>query len=370
MSEHLSTPARRRVVLACSKRTWDNFRSDEQLERLSELAELHFEPVDIPSGWTEHPPSAPEAETRVISAAKGADALLVCHGSPMISGELLDEVPTVRFVGELEGDRFAARIDLQACWDRGIRVVDTNNSMSYPVAEWALALTLMGLRDYGTIWRKMIVDRATPQHGPLRSDFSFEQGELSYKTVGLIGLGHIGRRLVELLRPFHVEIYAYDPYVPVEIADACSLTLTSLENVLGLSDVVCCLVPITPATRGLIGAEQLCLLRPGAVFVNVSRGAVVDHDALLERLRLGDIVACLDVFDPEPVPSDSPFLDLANVLLSPHIGSATRACGPRSFRLMVDELERHFAGHRTRFDLLPRTLENRRGLAPGSVPNT
>ena len=129
----------------------------------------------------------------------------------------------------------------------------------------------------------------------------------------------------------------------------------------------CRLLPLAAHSRdpGAAGAEQIALLKAGTVFVNVSRGAVVDHGALLERLRRGDIVACLDVFDPEPVPAGSPFLDLPNVLLSPHIASAT-AASPRSLHLMVDELERHLAGHETRFDLLPRTVENRRGLPPGS----
>jgi phosphoglycerate dehydrogenase-like enzyme len=362
----VNRPPPTRVVVACSGPTWDRFRSEHEVRRLEQLAELHVEPVDVPSGWTEPPPGAPEAEARVVQAAQGAVALVVCHGSPLIGGELLDQVPTVRFVGELEGDRFASRVDLPACWDRGIRVVDTNNSMSYPVAEWALALTLMGLRDYGSLWRRMVVDRAPVEPGRPSYDFGFAHGELTGKTVGLIGFGHIARRLVELLQPFHVKVFAHDPYVPIEVGDAYSVVLTSLDNVLALSDVVCCLVPITPATRGLLGASQIALLKPGAVFVNVSRGAVVDHSALLDRLRGGDIVACLDVFDPEPVPAGSPFLDLPNVLLSPHIGSATAASSPRSFRLMVDELERFLAGHETRFDLLPRTLENRRGFPPGA----
>jgi len=117
----------------------------------------------------------------------------------------------------------------------------------------------------------------------------------------------------------------------------------------------------------MLGREQFARLQPGCVFVNVSHGKVVDHEALLERLRHGDIVACLDVFDPEPVPVGSPFLKLPNVLMSPHIGSATSGCDSRRIRFMIEELERHLAGHQTRYDLFPRTIENRRGLAPGSL---
>jgi len=134
--------------------------------------------------------------------------------------------------------------------------------------------------------------------------------------------------------------------------------------VLTMSDVVVCLAPITPATRGMLGAREFGLLRDGATFVNVSRGAIVQSDALIEALRDGRIVAALDVFDPEPIPDDSPIREMRNVFLTPHTASATMATRSRNFKIMVDELERFFAGHETRYDLLPRTIANRTGQAP------
>lgn len=107
------------------------------------------------------------------------------------------------------------------------------------------------------------------------------------------------------------------------------------------------------------------MLRPGSVFVNVSRGPIVDPDALIARLRRGDIVAGLDVFDPEPIPADSPIKTLPNVFLSPHIAGVTAASRPRFFALMVDELDRFFHGDETLYDLRPQTLANRRGEPPG-----
>jgi phosphoglycerate dehydrogenase-like enzyme len=93
----------------------------------------------------------------------------------------------------------------------------------------------------------------------------------------------------------------------------------------------------------------------------VSRGAIVDSDALVERLKKHDMIACLDVFDPEPVPADSPVRDMHNVFLTPHVAGVNVLGGPRFFSLMTDEMERFFSGHETRYDLLPRTLANRRG---------
>ncbi len=276
----------------------------------------------------------------------------------------MDACPNLRFIGELEGDRFARRIDVEAAWERGIRTVDTTNGSSYGVSEWALAMAMIGLRNAGSLFRRIIVDRQAEFHSTFRDDPGFQRGELTGKTVGLIGCGIIGRRLLELLEPFHTTTYVYDPYVPRELADVYGVTFTSLDNVLSLSDVVICLAPITPATRGMLGAREFDLMRDDAVFVNVSRGAIVQTDALIAKLREGKLIASLDVFDPEPIPVDSPIRDLPNVFLTPHIAGVNAAGGPRFFRIMVDELERFFGGHETRYDLLPRTIANRTGAPP------
>ena len=120
----------------------------------------------------------------------------------------------------------------------------------------------------------------------------------------MIACGHVGRRLLELLEPFHCEVLVYDPHAPAVLAEIYELTLTSLDNVMSSSDVVICLAPLTSETRGLIGREQVEAMRAGTVFVNVSRGPVVQTAPLVERLERGDIIACLDVFDPEPIPMD------------------------------------------------------------------
>src|SRR6185295_9995760 len=115
---------------------------------------------------------------------------------------------------------------------------------------------------------------------------------------------------------------------------------------------------------GMIGAAELEWLPADSVFVNISRGPIVVSDALIERARRGDIRVSLDVFDPEPIPADSPIRDLPNVFLSPHIAGVTAACRPRFLTYMVDEIERFVAGHETMFDLTPRVLANRRVSAP------
>ena len=119
-------------------------------------------------------------------------------------------------------------------------------------------------------------------------------------------------------------------------------------------DVVICLAPLTTQTRGMIAAGQVSAMRPGTVFVNVSRGLVVQTSALVERLVRGDIIACLDVFDPEPIPVDHVVRTLPNVFLTPHIAGVTAACEPRFFDYMVDEVLRALEGYRPRHELIPR----------------
>ncbi len=351
------------VVLACNAGVRAGVPAAAQIERLQTFADFRYVEFDRPSDYTTPPPPDAAEDLRLIEAIGGADALVVSIGSPRITGDILDACPNLKFVGELEGDRFASRIDVAAALDRGVRTVDTTNGSSYGVAEWALAMTMIGLRNAGEQFRD-IIERRPPFHATPWEDRVIKPDELTGRTVGLIGCGIIGRRLLELLEPFHTATFVYDPYVPRELADIYDVTFTSLDSVLSRSDVVVCLAPITPATTGMLGAREFGLIREGGVFVNVSRGAIVQNDALFDRLRQGNLVACLEVFDPEPIPDDSPIRDLRNVFLTPHTAAATQSTRSRNFKIMVDELERFFDGHETRFDLLPRTLANRTGAPP------
>lgn len=297
---------------------------------------------------------------RLRDALAGADALVVCQGAPRVDAAMLAAAPRIRFIGELENDRFAERIDLAAAADRHVKVVDTTQGSSYPVSEWALAMMLISLRNAGAFYRRLVANELVRQ---TREDFSYLHGELTGKRVGLIGCGHIGRRLLELLRPFRVDVRVHDPYIPKEIADIYDFTWTSLDYVLSSCDIVVCLAPLTPGTRGMLGSRELGLLPSGTAFVNVSRGAIVDSTALVERLRRGDITAGLDVFDPEPIPVDHPIRELPNAFLSPHIAGVTAASRPRFFALMVGELDRFFHGHATRYDLDTGTMANRQATS-------
>jgi phosphoglycerate dehydrogenase-like enzyme len=338
-----------RVVITFTERLRPAYLAEVDLERLRAFAE----PVWVPSeGQTVSP--------ALVDALAAAAAAVVSQGAPRFDAGLLEHAPHLRFIGELEGDRFAQRIDVEAARARGVVAVDTTNGSSYPVAEWALALMMVALRDAATYFRRLVAGEEVQKD---RQNPGYIYGELTGKRVGLIGCGHIGRRLLEFLRPFRVEVRVYDPYLAPEVADIYEFLQTSLEHVFTESEVVVCLAPLTPRTRGMIGRRELEWLQPNAVFVNVSRGAIVDSPALIERLKRGDGVrAALDVFDPEPIPVDSEIRRLPNVFLSPHIAGVTAASRPRFFALMVDELDRFFHGYQPRYVLHERSLANRRGV--------
>jgi len=344
-----------RILLACNQWVRDNYLAPVDIERLESFAQWEWFPCE--GGGIYDTNQNPEAAAQLRAHITNADGMILCHGAPTITPEILDAAPNLKIIGELEGDRFASRIDLDAAWTHNIRTVDTTNGSSYPVAEWALGLILVTMRNAGAQFRRMI----SGESGWQRDELEKSRGMLTGKRVGLIGGGHMGRRLIKFLRPFETEIWVHDPYLPRELAEALGFLQTSLDNVLSKCDVVVCLAPLTPKTRGMLGQREINLMPPGTVFVNVSRGPIVDSAALVERLKRGDIFAGLDVFDPEPIPSDHELLKLTNVFVSPHIGWYSGDKHPHFFNLMVDEFDRFFHGHETWFDLTPRSQANRKG---------
>ena len=356
------TGNRPKVGLASSAEVRETYITDDDLERLEHVADFRWQEFNEETSWDSPPESSEQVLKEFAKFAEDLDALIVCHGSPRVEESLLASSRRLTLVGELEGDRFAQRIDVEAAIKRKVNAVDTTHGSSYPVSEWALGMMLIGLRNAGAHFRRLESGElwGTPEQRDSAPEFARNE-ELTGRTVGLIGAGYIGRRLIELLKPFNVRILAHDPYLSADLAVSLGFTLTSLEAVLSEPEVVVCLAPLTPGTRGMLGRNEISSLRSGAVFVNVSRGLIVDSEALVERLAVGDITACLDVFDPEPIPVDSPIRAMPNVFLTPHIAGTTKRSYTRFFTEMVNELERHFAGHETLHNLTLRTLANRRG---------
>ena len=348
--------AKLRVGIACREDVREGYLAQADLDRLGLIADVSVETFEVQGELWGQIPVVREFDDRLAEFAADKDVLIVFHGAPRVTARVLAGAPNLRMVGDIEGDRFAGRIDVAAARAAGVIAVDTTHSSSWPVAEWTLALMLICLRQNARFRQVIAGDDMTPHD--YRS--SPPGRELTGKTVGLIGFGHIGWRLREFLVPFETPVIAFDPYAPRELADALHVDFASLDVVMGC-DVVVCLAPATPATHGMIGERELSLLRPDAAFINVSRGVVVNTDALVARAAKNDAWFGLDAHDPEPIGIDSPLRTMPNVFISPHIAGVTVEAQPRFFTLMVDEIERLGAGCEPRAQLTERVVAGRRG---------
>lgn len=273
-----------------------------------------------------------------------ADVDMIFSGwkGPCLSDELFELAPKLKAV--FYGAGSVGYILTPAVWERGIVVTTAAEANAIPVAEFTLATILFSLK-HG--WRLAQQSKKLRMH----PDRNHAPGAFR-STVGLISLGAIARKLLELLRPFDLNVIVYDPFLAEPEAAALDVELVSLEAVFERSDVVSLHTPSFPETRGMITGEHIASMKPGATFINTARGELVREEEMIEVLsRRPDLQAVLDVTSPEPPAANSPLYNLENVLLTPHIaGSAGNECR-RMGRYMVDELQRYLTGQPLKYSL-------------------
>ena len=206
-------------------------------------------------------------------------------------------------------------VDIDAATRAGITVVNAPTGNTIAAAEHTLALLY-------ALARKIPAADASVRRGEWKRA-PFTGTELRGKTLGIVGLGKIGQSIAVRARAMEMTVLAADPYVSVEAASHVGAELVALEPLLDRSDVVSVHVPMTRATRGLIGPAALARMKRGSLLLNVARGGVVDEAAVAEALRSGQLGgAAIDVFDREP-PTGSPLLEAPNTILTPHLGAST-----------------------------------------------
>ena len=253
-------------------------------------------------------------------------------GCPMLDSTVLADATDLELVTHIGGSVAAfATPDL---YDRDITICSAIRVMGQFVAEGILAYMLAGLREVPALDTEL-------KSGDWSNDRR-RTSSLFETTVGFVGLGTVGRALLDLLKPFSVEILVYDPYVSASDLSGYDHTrLVDLDTALSESTVVSIHAAKTPETIDLLDANQLAQLPDGALLINAARGAIIDEEALIAELRTDRISAALDVFEEEPLAQDSPLRSLDNVILSPHVaGSPTRE---RMAAAMLDEIERFIA---------------------------
>ena len=236
-------------------------------------------------------------------------------------------------------------IDLRAAKERGIPVANCPDYGSGTVADHAFALLIALAR------RLTLQDADFRRNGWYWPDERYCGVDLEGKTLGIIGLGRIGRKMARRAAGFEMRVVAYDPYVDVNSVDVdgCDLRFVSLEELLASSDFVSVHCTLTPETRQLLGERQLRAMKPSAFLIDVSRGAIIDESALVRGLQEGWIAgAGLDVFPDEPLADQHPLLSLPNVILTPHLAWYTWEAAARQSQQAVDAVLDILAGRRPR----------------------
>ncbi len=267
-------------------------------------------------------------------AAGRVDAIYT-YGHPTVDTAMLDRFPGLKLVSNFGVG--VDHIDVNAATARGIPVGNTPGILDGATADLAFALILAAGR--------RVVEGDRYARGPdfTRYDPSFILGrEVHSSTLGVFGMGRIGRQVARRANGFGMTVLYHNRHRSDEAEIALGARYATKDELLATADFVVLTVPLTPETRGFIGRAELARMKPTATLVNVARGAVVDKDALAEALAAKRIfAAALDVTDPEPLPRNHPLLTLDNVIITPHLGSATEETRRRMAELSVANL---FAG--------------------------
>lgn len=273
-----------------------------------------------------------------LQSLPGADCILA--GGMRYDSAIMDRAPNLLVISRM-GIGFE-NIDLRAATERGIAVTYTPEGPTIATAEHALALMLAIAKDLKKASHGLVHDRRPDYYG------RHSAVEIHEARVGLVGLGRIGSHVARILSAAGARVGAYDPYISESRARELGVErAASLQTLLQESDIVSLHLPLNPSTRHVIRAETLAQMKQGAILVNVSRGGLVDEAALLESLDRGHLRgAGLDVTDPEPAEADNPLLHRNDVIVTPHVGSATYTGKRRILSMAIDNLRLSLNGER------------------------
>ena len=287
-----------------------------------------------------NPTDARYSSEDVAERIAGADALITGWGAPNLTAEVMAKADRLKLIAHSAGSvQGLLRDVIGEVRDRGIRVFSARRGIAYNVAEATIGYMIALSRRW--------IDHATHTRGGgwHHPDFPRNNQGLRGATVGLLSASAVAREVIPLLAVFNTRVLVYDPCLSDYEAGALDVErVDDLDEMFARADFVSLHAPSIAATRHMVGKRQLALLRDGAVFINTSRGTVLDHDALTEVARGGRIQVALDVTTPEPLPSDHPLRGLPNVHITPH----TAGCGYYGYAKIgeatVDAVEAFFAG--------------------------
>jgi D-3-phosphoglycerate dehydrogenase len=269
----------------------------------------------------------------LLDAIKGADALII-RSATQVTAEVLAAATDLVVVGR--AGIGLDNVDVETATSRGVMVVNAPQSNVISAAEHTMALLLAQARNVPQAHAALTAGRWERSR--------WEGVELANKTLGIVGLGRIGKLVAQRALAFGMRLVAYDPYVSPERARQMSVELLSIERLVAEADFLTVHLPKTPETVGLIGKELLTYARPELRIINVARGGIVDEEALAEAVREGRIAgAALDVFSTEPT-TDSPLFGLPSVVVTPHLGASTREAQDKAGDTIAEMVQLALAG--------------------------
>ena len=271
-------------------------------------------------------------------AGKGGDALasaladaegLVVRSATQVDAALMDAAPELKVVGRAGSG--VDNIDIPTATARGILVMNAPGENSLAAAEHAFALLLALARNLGPASLRMR-DGEWNKEGLMGV-------ELCDKTLGVVGMGRIGREVAARGKAFRMRVLAHDPFLPDEVAERMGVEKVELDALFVESDFLTLHAPLTDKTRHMVGADAFSKCREGLRVVNCARGGLVDEAALLEAIDSGKVAgAALDVFEEEPLPADSPLRDNPKLLLTPHLGASTSEAQEKVAKRIAEQI--------------------------------
>ncbi|QGA54009.1 hydroxyacid dehydrogenase [Sulfolobus sp. E5-1-F] len=291
------------------------------LEELKELADVEaIDPYASRDEWL----------------SKIKDVIAIINRKAKLDKEILQHANYLRLIARTGVGVDETRIDLDEAKRRGIIITYNPGVNSPSVVELTFLLALALMRKLTRIYDLVKGGKWVEAQGILG-------WELYGKTMGIIGLGNIGKRVARVAKAFEMRVIGYDPYViekPAEVDE-----MAELRSLLSISDVVTLHIPLTKETKGLIGRKELLLMKKNAIIINTSRGGIIDEEALYEALVNKTIAgAGLDVLSVEPPLETNPLLKLENVIITPHIGGVTAEAFERGAENAILEVMRFLKG--------------------------
>lgn len=255
--------------------------------------------------------------------------ILTGWGAPYLSRSILRHCPKLKLVAHCAGS-LRAVFD-PSLFEHGVRSTNSAVANAVPVAEFLLSWVLRWNKQL-PYWESAYRDLTVYNERSAAPPSTIGNRN---KTVGIISASKVGRRFAELLQHFELNVLIYDPVLTEKQIASYGAKKTDLFELLKESDIVSINTPLLPETQNMIATNELALMRDGCLLINTARGAVLDHSALLPELQSGRLSAVLDVTEPEPLPGDSPFFDLPNAFITPHIAGSM---GTEVYRLTENTL--------------------------------